>query len=170
MSSLHRGHDDLLCIVPVWVCVLPKRALSHPSKAPSLNKVTFWGMGVRATYGFGGNIVQSITLLLIHFYYEIFDMLADELEDNIYIPAPYVLDDSRLLSGQRYEWWRQSGILQEVPDLDSEPSVCILALPVPNHVILTTPSISLLTCTIGIITPTSVDGCGTRWDHTYEGV
>lgn len=97
-------------------------------------------------------------------------MLVDELEDNIYIPAPYLLDDSQLLSGQRYEWWRQSGILQEVPDLDSEPSVCVLALLVPNHVISTTPSVSLLTCTIGIMTPTWVDGCGTRWAHAYGGV
>ena len=30
MSSLHRGHANLLCIVPILVYVLPKRALSCP--------------------------------------------------------------------------------------------------------------------------------------------
>ena len=52
-----------------------------------------------------------------------------------------------------------------MPDLGSEPRVRALALPVPSCVTVTTPSVSPLIWKIGIITPTAVDSCETRWDH-----
>ena len=44
MSSLLRGHANLLCIVPILVCVLPKRGLcrsifKQPNKTLSLSRV-----------------------------------------------------------------------------------------------------------------------------------
>ena len=75
MSSLHRGHANLLCIIPILVYVLPKRALDM-----SLSKLQelvmdreAWGTGVHGGHRVGHDWVTELNKTeLGHFSYSVF--------------------------------------------------------------------------------------------------